>query len=156
MYFGYCAHIHAAGRLIEDDQFWILNQSLGDDHLLLIASREFDDPRISAQRANVELLAPMRGKRLRFASARKYPARFVARNLSDINIVCDGHRFEYSVPFSILRNIDDAIANCRAWRTVAHGSATQAHVAAMKCVTLDDSGDDPRRLRPARAHKAED
>ena len=86
----------------------------------------------------------------------RIPRELAARDLSDIDIVRDGHGLEEPIAFAVLGDIDNAVADRGARRPVTHRSIAQPDVAAMKGVALDDAGDDSRRLRPPRADQAED
>ena len=60
--FGNRADVHAASGLIEYDQLGLLDQRLRDDHLLLIAAREFNDLRVVVQRLEFKGLGPTGGE----------------------------------------------------------------------------------------------
>ena len=55
------ADVHAARGLIEYDELRFLDQSLGDDHFLLIAARKLYDPGIVVQRLEFESFRPSGG-----------------------------------------------------------------------------------------------
>ena len=61
------AHVDAARGLIEDEDVHLGGQPLGDDDLLLVATREVARLLADARRLDVELLDALLGGRLRLA-----------------------------------------------------------------------------------------
>jgi hypothetical protein len=141
------ADVHAARRLVENDQPGFLDQGLCDYHFLLIAPRKLDHARVAVQRLDAELLRPAGGERAGLIHARANPVRLGARDLSDVEIFRDRHRLEEAVALSVLGDIDDAAADRLARGPVARRPSVETDVPAMKEVALGDAGDDPGGFR---------
>src|SRR4051794_6234330 len=155
MNLGFGANVDAAGRLVHDQELRTEREPLGDDDLLLVASREIENLLLDRRCAHAKQLDhPSRQGSLRTEAHDAKSAEAVEDRESDV--LTDGQVQYESLKLAILWHQPDAAPDRFPWRADADRLTVDEDLATVEVVSAEDGAGDLGSTRPNQARQAND